>query len=107
MGDQKIKCRFVACNTANRGFQNKTLRGQDNSKDDVAYVSGMKSKQIYSINLRTKESNILSLYQREDLPVDLTFVDRKAEGTFVEKSVNEVKEVKKTIFLTATYRIRS
>ena len=59
----------------------------------------MMSKQIYSINLRTKESNILSLYRREDLTVDLTFVDRKAEGTFVEKSVTEAKEVKKPFSL--------
>ena len=90
--DQTIKCRFVASNTANKGFQSHIFMGQNNSKDEMVYVSGMMSKQMYSINLQTKESKFLTLYQSRDL-VDVTFLDRKEEATFVEKSTS-VSEIK-------------
>lgn len=93
--DQRIKCRFIASSTTlnNKKMFDNTFAPSGGCMEEVVYVSGMMSKLIYSVNIKTKESKIMRLKQRtSSIPIDLTFAEQPmrncniGDATFVTQA---------------------
>jgi hypothetical protein len=91
--DQKIKCRFIAT-TSDKCGQVKKMCDQtfapNNTSEEIVYISGLMSKQVYSVNLKTKKCKVMKLAQRDPsvASIDLTFAEappKKYEATFVSE----------------------
>jgi hypothetical protein len=78
--DQKIKCRFIAT-TSDKCGQVKKMCDQTfapyNTSEEIVYISGLMSKQVYSVNLKTKKCKVMKLAQRDPsvASIDLTFAE--------------------------------
>jgi len=92
--DQKIKCRFIAT-TSDKCAQVKKMCDQTfapyNTSEEIVYISGLMSKQVYSVNLKTKKCKVMKLAQRAPAvaSIDLTFAEappKNYEATFVSES---------------------